>query len=159
LLFLFLKIILLTHFYSRFRFEHGHVVTTSATSIDTFSPCPYNELLWPEDSIPLPVPDWKGFWKIWKHDCPHIRIRNACEDTCLECYVLKHKFRFMGKNNTNGNNNENQPLANDEESTNDASVNSLSLPSNVSSNREEFPYEQLISEATNMLKCHSNGIN
>jgi hypothetical protein len=60
---------------------------------------------------------------------------------------LKHKFRFMGNNNNNDNNNENQRSANDEGSIDDASVDSLSLPSDVSSDREDYPYELLIAEA------------
>jgi hypothetical protein len=53
---------------------------------------------------------------------------------------LKHKFRFSG--NDNNNNNNNPPSANDEQDDD-----SLSLPSDVSSDREEYPYEQLIAEA------------
>jgi hypothetical protein len=131
---------LLTPIYSRFCLERGHVVTTSATGIDTISPRPYDEFLWPENSEPLPIPDWNSFWKIWKRRCPHIRIRKVCEDTCPECYILKHKFRFSG--NDNNNNNNNPPSANDEQDDD-----SLSLPSDVSSDREEYPYEQLIAEA------------
>lgn len=28
---------------------------------------------------------------------PKLRIRNSCEDTCPECYVLKNKFKFKAE--------------------------------------------------------------
>jgi hypothetical protein len=26
-----------------------------------------------------------------------LRIRNACEDTCPECFILKNKFKYLGR--------------------------------------------------------------
>ncbi len=148
-----LLLLILTPFCFRFCFERGHIVSSSAKGTDTYAPRPHDEYLWPEGSVPLPMPDWKGFWKIWKRRCPHIRVRKVCEDTCPECYILKHKFRFVGNNNNNNNNetnadNNETPSSNDEDSNNNGDDDSLSLPSDDTSDAgEDYPYEQLIAEA------------
>ena len=130
----------------RFCFERGHCVTTSAKGIDEYAPRPFDNYLWPEDSIPLPIPDWRGFRKIWKKQRPNLRIRNVCEDTCPECYILKNKFRFAGNNNNNNNNDDSTSLSNDEASNNNSDEDSLSIPSD-GSDKENYPYEQIIAEA------------
>jgi len=69
---------------------------------------------WTEDMKPLPVPDWRRFHDIWKKHLPKIRIRNACEDTCPECFILKNKFRYLGRRRNN-NNDEAATIMNNEE--------------------------------------------
>jgi hypothetical protein len=84
----------------RFCFNNEHVVTSSASGIDAYAACPSDDLLWPEGSVSLPIPD--DFRKIWKCRCPTICIHNDCEDACPECNILKdNKFDFMGNDYNN----------------------------------------------------------
>ncbi len=53
-------------FIFRFCYEHGHVVSTSAKGTYEYAPRPYDDFLQLEPSLPLPIPDWRGFRKIWK---------------------------------------------------------------------------------------------
>ena len=87
----------------RFCFERGYLLSSSASGdygrIENYSLRPHDEI-WTEGMEPLPVPDWRRFRDIWKTHVPKLRIRNACEDTCPECFVLKNKFRYLGIRNT-----------------------------------------------------------
>lgn len=140
----------LTSLFFRFCFERGHAIVTSAKGTDTYGPRPFDELLWPESSTPLPIPSWKAFRDIWKRRCPTIRIRNVCEDTCPECFILKNRFRFAGviNNNTNDTNTPNEAELDDEDNNNN-DEDDISLPStnDGSDDDEDYPYEQLIAEA------------
>jgi hypothetical protein len=62
---------------------------------------------------PLPVPNWRRFHDIWKKHLPTIRIRYACEDTCPGCFILKNKFRYLGRRRNN--NDEAATIVNNEE--------------------------------------------
>ncbi len=138
----------LTSLFFRFFFERGHVIVTSAKGTDTYGPRPFDELLWPESSTPLPIPSWNAFRDIWKCRCPTIRIRNICEDTYPECYILKNKFRFAGvSNNNNNNDTQNEAEPDDEESNNNDDDTSLPSTNDGSDDDEDYPYEQLIAEA------------
>ncbi len=79
-------------------FDRGHVLLASAKGsygkLEDFSPCPYDELLWPEGSETLPVVPWSVFHQIWKEKLPKLKIHNWCEDTCPKCFVLKNLFKF-----------------------------------------------------------------
>ncbi len=33
---------------------------------------------------------------VYEKNLPKLRICNACEDTCPECFILKNKFRYLG---------------------------------------------------------------
>jgi hypothetical protein len=83
----------------RFCFERGYLLQSSAKGdygkIDSYPRRPHDEL-WTEDMEPLPVPDWRRFRDVWKTSLPKLRIRNPCEDTCPECFILKNKFRYLG---------------------------------------------------------------
>jgi hypothetical protein len=46
---------------------------------------------------PLLVPDWHRFQDSWKRNLPKLQIRNTCEDTCPECFILKNKFKYLGR--------------------------------------------------------------
>ena len=112
--------------------------------LGTFSPRPHCDYLWPETSITLPVPDWSSFRLVWKRKCPKVKIRNICEDTCPECYVLKNKFRFLGR----------QATAADADlllssSSGDEASSSSSSQSGGGSDKENYRDEELIAEATN----------
>jgi hypothetical protein len=123
----------------RFCFERGHIVKSTAKGdygkLGTFPSRPYDEFLWPETAVPLPIPDWSSFRQIWKRCCPKIKIRNICEDTCPECYVLKNKFRFLGRGQNH-----------DEASS--ASSSSSSDDSDKENNNDYYRDEKLIAEAT-----------
>lgn len=137
----------------RFCFERGYIITTDAKGNDAYSQRPFDEYLWPESSNPLPIPSWKSFRTSWKRRCPTIRIRNVCEDTCPECYILKNKFRYAGNNNNNNNNvqnaaSESSSTPDDEQSNNnDSDENSIILSPDENSDEEKYPYEELIAEA------------
>ncbi len=121
---------------------------TCAKGTDTYGPRPFDEILWPETSTPLPIPSWNGFRDIWKRRCPTIRIRNVCEDTCPECYILKNRFRFTGGNNNDDNNNApNEAEPDDGDSNNNDDDISLPSINDGSDKDEDYPYEQLIAEA------------
>jgi hypothetical protein len=87
--------------YKQFCFERGHIVSStdkgSYGSVDQFLPRPFDEDLWPENSPVLPAVSWAIFHNIWKTKLQKLRIRNSCEDTCPECYVLKNKFKFRAE--------------------------------------------------------------
>ena len=122
----------------RFCFERGHIVKFTAKGDDgklgTFPSRPYDEFLWPEIAVPLPIPDWSSFRQIWKCCCPKIKICNICEDTCPECYVLKNKFRFLGRGQNR-----------DEGSS---ASSSSSDDSNKENDNEYYRDKKLIAEAT-----------
>jgi hypothetical protein len=86
-----------------FCFEHGYLLSSLASGDygrkENYSLRPHDEI-WTEGMEPLPAPDWQRFHDIWKLHVPKLRIRNACEDTCPECFVLKNKFWYLGIGNT-----------------------------------------------------------
>ena len=99
--------------------------------VDDFTPRPNDDDLWPEGSEVLPVVPWSTFFQIWKDRLPKLRIRNSCEDTCPECFILRNRFRYKSeKANTR------QQL----ESESDESESS-------SSDESEFSDEELIARA------------
>jgi hypothetical protein len=132
----------------RFCFEHGHILNATAKGdygkLGTFIPRPHCEYLWPESAVTLPVPDWNSFRAIWKCRCPKVKIRNICEDTCPECYVLKNKFRFLGRQDA---------VADGDlllsSSSADEDDTSSSSHSGGGSDKENYRDEELIAEATN----------
>jgi hypothetical protein len=69
--------------------------------IESYPLRPHDDL-WTEDMEPLPVPDWRRFRDVWDKKVPKLRIRNKCEDTCPECFILKNKFRYLGFRNRTG---------------------------------------------------------
>jgi hypothetical protein len=83
----------------RFCFERGYLLSSTAKGdygkLENYPRRPFDEL-WPEGSEHLPVPDWKGFRRIWEERVPKLRIRNKSEDTCPECFILKNKFKYLG---------------------------------------------------------------
>jgi hypothetical protein len=85
--------------------------------VDDYPPRPYDDL-WPEGSERLPVPDWKRFRVIWETRVPNLRIRNSCEDTCPECFILKNKFKYLGRRR-HGENEQDEPPVNDTTFVND----------------------------------------
>jgi uncharacterized Zn finger protein (UPF0148 family) len=84
--------------YKQFCFERGHFITQTAkgsySKVDDYLPRPFDDTLWPEDSPILPVVSWSIFYRLRKDKLPKLRIRNQCEDTCPECYVLKNKMKY-----------------------------------------------------------------
>ena len=58
---------------------------------------PFDELLWPADSTPLPVCSWTDFRMIWKKHFPKLGIRNPCEDTCGECVKIRNSFKYLDR--------------------------------------------------------------
>lgn len=131
----------------RFCFERGHIVKATAKGdygkLGTFTPRPHCEFLWPESAVTLSVPDWNSFRAIWKRRCPKIKIRNICEDTCPECYILKNKFRYLGRKVAEDND---LLLSSSSVDEDDASSPSHS---DADSDKENYRDEQLIAEATN----------
>jgi hypothetical protein len=87
-------------FTSRFCFERGCALQSNNNGdygkLHHYAIRPNGES-WPEDMEPLPVSDWHCFRDIWKRNLPKLRIRNACEDTCPECFILKNKFKYLGR--------------------------------------------------------------
>ncbi len=85
----------------RFCFERGHVAQANHKGdygkLPSYLPRPHDDWLWPEGSIQKPVPCWNGFRSIWKERLPKLQIWNVCEDTCPECYILKNKFKYLGR--------------------------------------------------------------
>ena len=122
--------------FKKFCFERGHVLLASSKGsygkLEDFAPRPYDELLWPEGSETLPVVPWSVFHQIWKEKLPKLKIRNRCEDTCPECFVLKNRFKFKADRW------QRRP-----ESSDDSDAVSLSS----SSSRSDFSDEELISQA------------
>lgn len=120
--------------FKQFCFERGHVVDATSKGsfgkVDEFTPRPNDELLWPEGSEMLPVLPWSTFFQIWKEKLPKLRIRNQCEDTCPECYILRNRFRYKSERSNRQ----------QQESDSDASNSS-------SSNESDFSDEDLIAKA------------
>jgi predicted nucleic acid-binding Zn-ribbon protein len=77
--------------------------------VDDYPPRPYDDL-WPDGSERLPVPDWKRFRVIWETRLPNLRIRNSCEDTCPECFILKNKFKYLGSRRRGDNEQDEPPV-------------------------------------------------
>ncbi len=98
--------------------------------VDEFAPCPNDEILWPEESQTLPVLPWSTFFQIWKEKLPRLCIRNQCEDTCPECYVLCNCFRYKSDRTSRQ----------QQESESEASK-------SLSSDESDFSDEELISRA------------
>ena len=118
--------------FHRFCFERGHILSATAAGsygcMESYTPRPVDNLLWPEGSVRLPVPSWKSFHDIWKRSCSNVRIRKHCEDTCPECFVLSNRFRYRE--------------APDRDDDSDGS-------NSDSSDSEHYPYEDLIEQASN----------
>ena len=112
-------------FVYRFCFERGYLLESSAKGdygkLENYPRRPYDDF-WTEDMEPLPVPDWRRFCGVWKTHLPKVRIRNACEDTCPECFILKNQFRFLGSRRRNEENQEEVSVANIEDLPGDFSA-------------------------------------
>jgi hypothetical protein len=96
--------------------------------MESYTPRPVDNLLWPEGSVRLPVPSGKSFHDIWKHSCSNVHIRKHCKDTCLECFVLSNRFHYHE--------------AQDRDDDSDGS-------NSDRSDSEHYPYEDLIEQASN----------
>ena len=84
--------------------------------------------------------------KLWKEKIPKLTIRNPCEDTCGECFILRNDFRYLDRKNRPRNQIAASALGNadDDDSTNSSIGEELDWELN---DNEEFPEEQLINRA------------
>jgi hypothetical protein len=87
--------------YAQYCFLRGYKVKASAKGsygrTDAYEVRPFDDLLWPEDSVPLPVCSWKAFQRIWQVHFPMLSIRNPCEDTCDDCIKIRNSFKYLDK--------------------------------------------------------------
>ena len=87
--------------YAEFCFSRGYKVKSTAKGsygpMKDFLLRPFDELLWPADSTPLPVCSWTDFRMIWKKHFPKLGIRNPCEDTCGECVKIRNSFKYLDR--------------------------------------------------------------
>ncbi len=105
----------------RFCFERGHLLSCTAKGnygkVDDYPSRLYVDL-WSNGTERLPVPDWKCFRMIWETRVPNLRIQNSCEDTCPECFILKNKFKYLGRWR-HGENEEDEPPVDNKTFVND----------------------------------------
>lgn len=82
--------------YAEYCFSRGYKIKSNAKGsyglISQYELRDFDDLLWPEGSVPLPVCSWKDFLHIWKTELPTLKIRNQCEDTCGECTRIKNSL-------------------------------------------------------------------
>jgi hypothetical protein len=82
--------------YRDFCFDRGYLPKADAKSsygaVRNYQLRPYEDLLWPEGSEPLPICSWQGFLGVWKDHFPKLTIRNPCEDTCGECTKIRNQM-------------------------------------------------------------------
>ena len=88
------------HLYAQYCYSRGYKVQADAKGsygrTSEYELREFDEHLWPERE-PLPVCAWVHFLRIWKTEFPHLKIRNACEDTCGECVKLKNTFYALDR--------------------------------------------------------------
>lgn len=84
--------------YAQYCCSRGYKVKASAKGsygkISDYEVRDVDGVYWLPESVPEPVCSWKDFLVIWKKEFPHLKIRNACEDTCGECFKIKNSFYF-----------------------------------------------------------------
>jgi hypothetical protein len=51
-------------------------------------------LFWLDDVPKKGICDWSTFMDIWRGNCPKVRIRSPCHDTCGECTIYQNSFRY-----------------------------------------------------------------
>ena len=152
--------------YAEYCFSRGYQVKANATGsygkVSNYALRCYEDLLWPEGSIPLPVCSWKGFLSIWKEEFSYMKIRNPCEDTCAECFKIRNSFRVLdrisNRGNTASSNPQNIDIASGSDS--DFSASSISdaeaLPDEADIAGQEFPVEAIILDATSHATSAQN---
>lgn len=57
----------------------------------------FDDILWTEDSQPLPVCSESSFRRFWKKEFPNLKIRPPSEDICGECLVYRNSFKYTSK--------------------------------------------------------------
>jgi len=153
------------HLYAQYCYSRGYKVHADAKgsygSLSEYDLREFDDHLWLEGTKPLPVCAWVHFLCIWKSEFPHLKIRNACEDTCGECVKLKNTFYALDKRPPA------QPEAVDATASTIDSINDLGPSEDGNSvtssqfssdgvndvnadrfSQEEFPVEALVLEAS-----------
>jgi hypothetical protein len=152
--------------YAEYCFSRGYQVKAthkgSYGKVSNYAIRCYDDLLWPEGTIPLPVCSWKGFLSIWKEEFSYMKIRNPCEDTCAECFKIRNSFRVLDRISNRGNSASQNPQNNDIASGSDSdfSASSISndeaLPDKADIAGQEFPVEAIILDATSHATSAQN---
>jgi hypothetical protein len=143
--------------YRDFCFSRGYKVKSDANGsfgkVKNYALRPFDDLLWPEGSEPLPVCSWNGFLRVWKEKFPKLTIRNPCEDTCGACTKIRNKFHIVerirnarvaaaARENVDGNSSSSDEDCNSNAYSFDGAVEYDFL------NRQEYPEEVIIMEAS-----------
>lgn len=146
--------------YTQYCFSRGYVIKPTAKgsygSVEDYERRPFDDILWPEGTMSLPVCCWKSFLQIWKNNFPHLTIRNPCEDTCGDCFKIRNSFKILDKLNrarrAAARAEAESDVEDDENIDNVDGNNSYSDASDVEEydflNKQDYPEEVIIMKAT-----------
>jgi hypothetical protein len=87
--------------YMEYCFERGHKVKTNAKGsygkVSLYSPRPFDDVLWPQGSQPLPVCCWMDFLIIWKKELPFLRSAILVRIHAVNVQRFRTDFIFWKK--------------------------------------------------------------